>query len=425
MPPCSCQGSKQDLLPARNCAGTGLNANGHCDTNVTSAGVPIGVCSSGTCGCATAPGPVLVFDLQRDKETCYSKCLTNNGGCDPLATCSHNPTTLAITCECPATHYGDGKQAGTGCTARNCKVNNGNCGTTILGNIFGGTPISTCSGPTRNATCSCLEGWVVAPGGQCVDRNECSADLVANFCAYDADCYNTNPYNPTPELSAGVGTPLTSPVTLDLYIPDGSYDCVCKPGFYGDGKVSGTGCTDFDECAAVDVISPPFGAQISYLWSTVFRHNCGANSQCGYDIPSGAANGTCVDACTEAASGSPGGGPNCQLDRSHCTHEFYPPGPILAIPSGGPLTCECNDAYWLDLTKFGSGPGLYADGQACTARACNKNNGFCGNATTEGTCAPGTSGNLKVCTCKPGYRLMPGGACEDINECLDPGLSIP
>ncbi|KAK9824124.1 hypothetical protein WJX72_007927 [[Myrmecia] bisecta] len=62
--------------------------------------------------------------------------------------------------------------------ARNCKVNNGYCGTMILGNIFGGTPISTCSGPTRNATCSCLDGWVVAPGGQCVGKYPKPLSLV-------------------------------------------------------------------------------------------------------------------------------------------------------------------------------------------------------------------------------------------------------
>ncbi len=128
---------------------------------------------------------------QGDGKTCsdFNECAVNNGGCDANAQCTNSVGSFS--CACKPYFQGDGK---TCSDINECLANNGGCGA-----------------PTAY---SCVNNVGAAP--TCVDVNECSAGTA--ICDAAANCVNT----------------------------PGSYQCVCKAGYSGDGK----SCTDINECAS-------------------------------------------------------------------------------------------------------------------------------------------------------------------------------
>ncbi|MBN1653186.1 MAG: hypothetical protein JXA30_05360 [Deltaproteobacteria bacterium] len=88
------------------------------------------------------------------------------------------------------------------------------------GNTCG--PNSTSCNPGPPKSCVCEENYFDVNGYCVPNTNECT--VVPALCDENAVCND----------------PSNDP---------GDYECTCNFGFKGDGKVSGTGCTDINECA--------------------------------------------------------------------------------------------------------------------------------------------------------------------------------
>jgi hypothetical protein len=132
-----------------------------------------------------------------------NECLTENGGCDPLSTCT--PSVGGHACgACPAGYSGDGA---AGCTdVDECATNNGGC-----------DAHAACTNTAGGYTCgACPTGYSGDGATGCTDIDECATNNGG--CDPLTACTNT----------------------------DGSRTCsACPSGYSGDGAV---GCTDIDEC---------------------------------------------------------------------------------------------------------------------------------------------------------------------------------
>jgi hypothetical protein len=137
-------------------------------------------------------------------------CFKNT--CSENSTCKLTADGAGYTCDCHVDYAGDKCQILTNpCRITDCF--NGECSLN----------------DANQAVCTCNAGW---SGAACdTDVNECAAGT--DECDSSADCHNT----------------------------DGGYECVCKQGYDGDGRVNGSGCEDVDECAER-------------------MHNCGSQSVC-------------------------------------------------------------------------------------------------------------------------------------------------
>jgi EGF domain/Calcium-binding EGF domain len=173
------------------------------------------------------------------------RCLTNNGGCDPLVTCRSSHGVVACG-QCP-NGFEDPNGDGTRCTdVDECKSKNGGCdaehgkctnspggyeckceagyhgnGRECSVNVPCAEDPSVCD--TR-ATCAALQGKQMCTcgagfegdGGQCRDVDECT--LQPARCGAHAKCVNT----------------------------EGSFECACDSGWMRGGEA----CVDIDECTA-------------------------------------------------------------------------------------------------------------------------------------------------------------------------------
>ncbi|CAM4916005.1 unnamed protein product [Rotaria socialis] len=94
--------------------------------------------------------PLLAFLLQAfHGGFAHSYCGDNNGGYDPNALCSEDPTTSAIVCTCNAGYTNTGSADNVVCTD-SCTIKNGGCG-----------PHAACShhANTHAVKCTCKPGY--------------------------------------------------------------------------------------------------------------------------------------------------------------------------------------------------------------------------------------------------------------------------
>ncbi|TMS19921.1 Signal peptide, CUB and EGF-like domain-containing protein 1 [Larimichthys crocea] len=147
----------------------------------------------------------------------------------------------------------------------------------------------------------------------------------------------------------------------------GSYKCVCRPGYRGNG----THCEDENECAS--------GV-----------HRCDTNARCGNII------GSYFCQCYQGFNGdghSCFDVDECAVNNGHCEHN--------CSNELGAYRCQCASGYQ-----------LIQDGHNCTdVDECVALNGTC-----EHICI-NTQGSFQ-CSCRPGYQLhIDGHTCVDIDEC--------
>jgi hypothetical protein len=164
---------------------------------------------TGIDGAGDTGGDVPVGDL----------CAADNGGCDPLTSCTDNGDGTVTCGDCPAGYTGNGADEG-GCVDVNDCLPDNPCAPGVCINQLGAP-----------YTCTCGEGYV--PGGSplgCLDVDECAA--VPGPCgpgvctntdgAYTCDC-------PWPWLESGGTCALCPPETaLGLELAEGS--CTAFPG---------------------------------------------------------------------------------------------------------------------------------------------------------------------------------------------------
>jgi hypothetical protein len=172
-------------------------------------------------------------------EVDVNECATNNGGCDPLTSCTN--TAGSRTCgACPSGYNGTGA---TGCTDINeCATNNGGC-----------DPLTTCTNtPPGSRTCgACPSGYNGTGATGCTDINECATNnggcdpltsctntpgsrncgpCPAGYSGTGATgCVNINDCSPNPCRNGGTCTDLVA-----------SYSCSCVPPWSGSTCGSGT-----------------------------------------------------------------------------------------------------------------------------------------------------------------------------------------
>ncbi len=173
-PACEHRGSCVVLLgsPTCDCTGTGYTGstcgsdvnecatnNGGCD--------PLTTCSNtaGSYSCGSCPSGY----TGTGKAGCtdVNECATDNGGCDPLTSCTNTPGSR--TCgACPTGYSGTGA---TGCTDINeCLTNNGGC-----------DPLTTCTNSTGGRACgACPTGYSGTGSTACTNINDCSPNPCMN-----------------------------------------------------------------------------------------------------------------------------------------------------------------------------------------------------------------------------------------------------
>jgi hypothetical protein len=196
---------------------------------------------------ACAPGYASEgFDVCVD----INECLTNNGGCDPLTTCTNLPGSRECG-PCPSGYFGNGE---TGCTdIDECATNNGAC-----------DPLTSCTNTPGSRLCGpCPSGYDGTGEIGCTDIDECATGNGA--CDSLTVCINlpgSRACGPCPGGYAGTGelgcTDIDEcatanggcdPLTVCTNLP-GSRTCsACPTGYTGTGE---TACTDIDECATAN-----------------------------------------------------------------------------------------------------------------------------------------------------------------------------
>lgn len=159
-------------------------------------------------------------------------CAAGTDDCVPLAECMDAPGTSAVfTCACPSGYAGNGRSSGTRCTNIN------ECAADPCG------PNDDGSGPNGNGCRErALSAWT-APGYDC----SCAAGYATNgtTCVVATECIT------------GAADCVSIATCLDPTPAVGDFTCTCPTGYAGDGRASGSGCTDIDECASgADVCGP-------------------------------------------------------------------------------------------------------------------------------------------------------------------------
>ena len=233
------------------------------------------------------------------------------GSCHADAVCTN--TEGNYTCACDKGFYGDGITCKAGqCDDKRCPSD------------------QQCVSPTSNQ-CSCKNGFTPDKNADfCLDIDECSLD---HECHLNSTCANSK----------------------------GSYNCLCKAGFFGNGYSCQEGhCTD-DLCDLnEDCVSP-----------TTLDCRC----KDGFERDE---TGICVDIDECLTNGD-----ICDVNAD-CSN------------TDGSFECECHEGF------FGS--GLYCFIGSCTASNCQANE----------KCASPTSID---CECAEGFVYNNQSVCVDIDEC--------
>jgi hypothetical protein len=250
----------------------------------------------------------------------------------------------------------------------------------------------TCNDPAQcqvdndQASCACPAGYVTDPDhpNGCTDVDEC-ADKSANDCDPNADCKNRT----------------------------GSFECDCKEGFSGNGKV----CTQLSDCAGA-------------------ANSCHADAQCSV-----ADNGV---TCT-CSAGFEGDGHVCRdideceqgtaqcADHAHCENlrGNYDCLCDTLYAGDGRVSChdECDsakaDASLCDphgnarcsFTKDGTAScGSCLQGFVGDGRTCSASDECAALGCGDNSVCDGTAGQRR-CACAPGFEGDPKQGCTDIDEC--------
>ncbi|XP_048581930.1 fibrillin-1 isoform X2 [Nematostella vectensis] len=249
---------------------------------------------------------------------------------------------------------------------------------------------------------SCKRGYAYNDSNVCVDVNECTETPYVcsgnnSICENTDGSFNCSCKSGyTPKFSEAVGDApanLTSCDDIDeckLNIStcpanrycvnnDGSYTCICKPGYT---HVNNT-CEDIDECAHGVANCPASADCVNNDGSYTCR------CKPGYTL----VNNTCIDI------------DECALGVATC------PASADCVNNDGSYTCRCKRGYTL-VNK------TCTDVNECTETPyiCSGENSICEN----------TDGSFK-CSCKPGYTPKFSKAvgdapanltsCDDIDEC--------
>lgn len=219
-----------------------------------------------TCDCSGTGYKGAYCDVQIDE--CTDIDYPHN--CDGNATCADvtgipQGTTYGYTCTCNEGYTGDGFYCedinecdpnGDGDTSdMNCPAN------------------SDCTNTGGSYDCSCADGFQYDTQSQsCVDIKECEDSSLNDCDSSKENCVDggqgwTSEFPKGYKCECKTGFSGSSPHCNDINectsaehphncvglaacqnTPSGSFTCQCPPGYNGDGKSSGSGCTDINHC---------------------------------------------------------------------------------------------------------------------------------------------------------------------------------
>lgn len=244
-----------------------------------------------------------------------------------------------------------------------------------------GTPGNTVA--TAAASCNGTSTSCPAPvTDDCSPYMNCNGTVCDNACTSGAECEATffcNASNQCIAVNNECAQNLDDCVALatcsDPSTAVGDYVCTCPSGYSGNGRMSGTGCTDRDECR-------------------LGTDNCSPNARCT-NTP-----GSFTCTCNAGFSGD---GVTCN-DIDECSGSPAPCDPNATCNNmPGSFTCVCNSGY--------RGRGV-----TCTEiDECAEGTDDCG---ANATCANEPPGSFS-CSCNAGF-MGDGRTCSDIDECDDP-----
>ena len=247
--------------------------------------------------------------------------------------------------------------------------------------------------------CDCKDGYTKpenAPEGtSCTDKNEC---LEPNICGGKSHCVNMrydeslkrgyrcrcftgyqldeSSYTCQNIDECSARTDECDNVTNYCNDLDGSYECLCQPGYQRFGRSKRTPCSDIDECK----LNPPCDLTTSTCVNTQGSYEC---------------------ACKEGFEKSRTDPDKC-VDINECLQpEEYPCDSRTAICKNliGSYECECKEGY--ENLNFN---GICNDIDEC--QQISDQNSVCHN----------TPGSYYT-TCIDGFKKSANGNCRNINEC--------
>ncbi len=301
------------VTDAGNGSACGANsecANGHCVGGICCASA----CTPGTCQKATcADGMTCAYPPASDGSSC-----NDNNACTTSDHCVSGQCTggTAVSCDDGNPCTDDSCDMALGCKNQNntaaCNDNNAcTVNDTCSGGLCSGSPMD-CSGAAYNDACNvgvCSGGACAkspkANTTSCDDSNACTTTDVCtngtctgsgNSCgANSSACTNGAPptctcnggfVNSNGQCVPNVNECSPDPCVAGASCNDpssatGDYVCTCPTGFHGDGKTSGTGCTENDNC-----VNNPCGAGLGTCVNGVNTHTCNCNM--GYVSVNGA-----------------------------------------------------------------------------------------------------------------------------------------
>ncbi|XP_078686179.1 uncharacterized protein LOC144918925 isoform X3 [Branchiostoma floridae x Branchiostoma belcheri] len=307
--------------------------------------------------------------------TDINECTANTDNCHEDATCGN--TIGSFTCSCNSGYTGSGVDCDD---IDECEANTDNC-----------HAHASCANTDGNFTCTCDDGYT-GDGVTCTDINECT-DGTHN-CDENATCTNTDGSFECTCNAGYTGNGVTCTDTdgcdpdpcvaiatcTDIPAPGTGATCTCpSAGYYGDGKVHGSGCQDVPGCDMYNNPCHPLAT-----CTDVPAPGTGAVCMCpdGYE-GDGTMSGT---GCTEIN----GCNPDPCDPNAECTDN---------PPPADDATCECDDGY---------------EGNGFTCTDINECETDTDNCDDDATCG-NTIGSF-TCTCNPGYT-GDGVNCDDVDEC--------
>ncbi len=315
---------------------------------------------------------------------------SNGSSCTQDSDCTNN-----------ACVHPDGNDCGgrSGCVCCSAPTCNGACETCFRTGMVGTCAPQPTSVVCRNASCTggiatlqttCNGSSHSCPAATTVACTPylCSGTACGTSCTSGAQCVATAFCNPSnecepisDECTAGVDDCVALATCSDPSTALDDFVCTCAMGYGGDGRSSGTGCTDLNECV-------------------LGTDNCNVNATCTNTVGS----------CTCACNGPQwvGDGVTC-VDYDECMDPLYT-SMCDANASCNNLVpgfeCVCNSGY--------RGTGF-----ACTEiDECAEGTDDCD--PVNGTCTNTPAGSF-TCACNAGYA-GDGRTCTDVDECLNPAF---
>ncbi|XP_047137187.1 uncharacterized protein LOC101238128 [Hydra vulgaris] len=282
--------------------------------------------------------------------------------------------------------------------------------------------LQVCTKMSENGSrCQCQLGYRFSGPSECSDLNECLYTNVT--CHKNAYCKNT----------------------------EGSYHCLCKIGYNGDGRF----CNNVNECS----IGTYNCSNNTFCMDTEGSYKCICNKgfienqfgqcieidKCALETYNCHVNGLCIKTSNnytcQCRNGFTGDGTTSCLDVNECeTKSYNCTANSHCLNTIGSYLCICNEGYFNDNkfchqcsdTRFTCHKYAECYKQIYNNFYCVCKIGFIGNGTfcqdideckNENICGMGQCKNLigsYSCLCYQGYRLnFDNKRCIDIDECKE------